>query len=395
MKTGRNEKCPCGSEKKFKACCLNNKNIVSIPITEEIREILDRENERFKAIMGRDIAGDDPLIPSIIQISEEDYIEKSAQILEEVGIGAEIIYAFKKLGYCVVKDQLHLYSEEQLKDWHKAIKEYFLIESGEIEVSENNISNILKELFGLFERLKYLYALIIAKYSNSDRQIILTGNLNVDDYILFCITKNLKTIEATSVLLENYFGEDSLNLTRTNFENYLEIIYAIYNPKSLKEYINAKEGVLRNTHRYDRRQILNKKTGKKFKILNYFEKSELNTIYKSIDIEIYKYLYDHLSSFTHPDLRTAGNYIVDRRGFSHLGRNMVSETLIILLVINEMILEEIKPLPIFKTSKKDIEKLILELGTVLLKLFKNDNVNIHSSINERITKIIETNRKYL
>ena len=66
---------------------------------------------------------------------------------------------------------------------------------------------------------------IIAKYSNRDRQIILTGNLNVDDYILFCITKNLKTIEATSVLLENYFGEDSLNLTRTNFENYLEIIW--------------------------------------------------------------------------------------------------------------------------------------------------------------------------
>ncbi|MDO1500503.1 SEC-C metal-binding domain-containing protein [Winogradskyella maritima] len=390
MKIGRNEKCPCGSGKKYKSCCINNDDIVSIPITKEIREILDRENERFKSIMGRDITGDDPLIPSTIQVSEEVYIENSVLMLEEVGIRPEIIYAFKKLGYCVGESQLHLYSKEQLQDWEEAVDEYFLIESGEIEISESKLSIILSELYDLFDKLKYVYALIIAKHSNEDEQIVLMGNLNIDHYILFCLTKNLKTIEAIGVLLDNHFGEDSLNLTRTNYENYLEILYAKYNSKSLKEYVIAKEGIFNNTHIYKRGHIVDKKTEEKFKSLNNYEKSKLNTKYESIDIEIYKYLYDHLSSFTHLDLRTAGNYIVDRRGFSHLARNMLPDTVIILLVINVMILEEIKVLSIFKTSKKDVEKLVTELGSCLLKLFKEDKVNIHFSINDRIHEIMKT-----
>ena len=44
---GRNEPCPCGSGKKYKACCLKKQNVVSVsaPIKSELRDIIDRYGE--------------------------------------------------------------------------------------------------------------------------------------------------------------------------------------------------------------------------------------------------------------------------------------------------------------------------------------------------------------
>ena len=41
MKVSRNEKCPCGSGKKYKKCCLNNKKNVSLKIDDVLKIIKD------------------------------------------------------------------------------------------------------------------------------------------------------------------------------------------------------------------------------------------------------------------------------------------------------------------------------------------------------------------
>lgn len=45
---GRNEPCPCGSGKKYKACCLKKQNVVSVsaPIKNELKDIIDRFGQR-------------------------------------------------------------------------------------------------------------------------------------------------------------------------------------------------------------------------------------------------------------------------------------------------------------------------------------------------------------
>src|SRR5438128_8386281 len=101
MIISRNDPCPCGSGNKYKKCCMPKsiKEDGLIPITSEIQEILDRENDRFKAIMGRDISGDDPIMPLTLGMSESEYKRNVSEMLSGIGVDKRVIYAFNKLGY--------------------------------------------------------------------------------------------------------------------------------------------------------------------------------------------------------------------------------------------------------------------------------------------------------
>ena len=64
VKVGRNEPCPCGSGKKYKACCYDKAfqyvkdtegNIFrGIPINAEVKDILQERLEQFRAEHGRE-----------------------------------------------------------------------------------------------------------------------------------------------------------------------------------------------------------------------------------------------------------------------------------------------------------------------------------------------------
>lgn len=387
MKINRNSKCPCGSDKKYKVCCLPKESETkTIPIDDKIREILNRENDQFKNLLGRDIGNDDPLIPSAINVSEEDYIESAATVLEMAGIRPEIIYAFKKTGVPIAEEKLHLYSKRQLKLWNDAIQEYFDIKSGKVKPKTNPVEVILFELQEILNKVEFLYAIIIRKYSRDAKKIILTDKINPNDYIVFCLTKNLKSLKAISALLSNNFGEDALNLVRTNFENYLEINYAIRNSNSLKEFLHCKEGVLLGSHCFEKGNYIELSSKKKFKPLTNFEKSKLNPEYGQEDVDLYKYLYDYLSSHTHLDIRTVHNYVDIERGFDFLSRNLGPDALITLLVINTMILDQLRSQTFLEKSRVDIETILNQLMKSLFDLF-NSNVGIDHSIIKRIQKI--------
>lgn len=388
---GRNDPCSCGSGKKFKKCCLDGtQGHRSVLITKEIQEILDRENDRFRSIMGRNIQGDDPLLPGTVQMSEETYVENVCMIMEEVGFPPAHIYAFRKLGYSVVEGVTVNFSEEEVADYYEAVDEYKMIESGELEVSPGAVEILLGELQKHFKRLKFLYALIIRKYSLSGVTIKLSGAVRAEDYILFCLTKNLKTLEAISVLLENHHGEDAMNLVRSNYENYLEVVCAKNSRENLLKTLRFREGLLKGTHQFKKGAIVDLKTGERVVPLNRRDKARLNPSFSANDEAIYAYLYDHLSSFTHPDLRTAGYYIIDDLGFSHLARNMSNDALIILLVLNLMILQEIRILRCFATSREDIEALASDLSKSLKALFGEEGVHIHIAVKERVVEIAKS-----
>lgn len=234
MKTSRYDECPCGSGKEYRLCCIPKsiKEKDSVPITSEIQEIFDKENERFKALMGRDISGDDPLIPMTLGMSKSEYKRNVTEMLNEIGVAPRVIYAFNQLGYCVVEGE-EIYSDEQLEQWNNAIEEYELKEIEDEDENSQMAYSTIERIFETIKKIQFLYALIIRKYGNKSHSLDLTDKIKSSDYIIFCLTRNLKSLKAITLLAVEDFPEDAFNLTRTNFENYAEIVYAKYDGKNL------------------------------------------------------------------------------------------------------------------------------------------------------------------
>lgn len=366
MKISRNDQCPCGSSKKYKNCCLPKsiKEDGLIPITSEIQEIFDRENNRFKEIMGRDITEDDPIMPSALTMSESEYKRHVSKMLDEISVDHRVIYAFNKLGFCLVEGE-EIYSDEQIEQWNNAIEEYENLELNGIDLETQNINSTIEKIYKTFEKLQFLYALIIRKYSNKLDSIDLVLGPKPSDYILFCLTRNLKSIKAINILSVNDFPEDAFNLARTNFENYAEIVYAIYDSESLHRQTKAENGILNGTHERKGKKIICKTNNQVVILRSNYEKINLNSKFKDLDSKIYNLVYCLLSSYTHPDIKTAIRYIDDNYGFTDLKESSNLEPLIIVLIINFMIIQELQDLEYFKSSKKDLIKQNKEIADAM------------------------------
>jgi hypothetical protein len=390
MKISRNDLCRGGSGNKYKKCCLPKsiKEDGLIPITSEIQEILDKENDRFKAIMGRDISGDDPLMPLTLKMSESEYKRNVTEMLNEIGVDPRVIYAFNKLGYCLVEGE-EMYSEEQIEQWNEAIEEYEVKEiNGEDTESQKAYSTIGK-VYKTLDKLRFLYALIVRKYNNKSNSIDLVVEAKPSDYILFCLTRNLKSLKAINLLAVNDFPEDALNLTRTNFENYAEIVYSKYDGDTLRKQLIAENGVYIGTHERKWKKLVDKKNGEGIILKNNYEKVNLHPIFKDLDSKIYNLVYSHLSSFTHPDIKIAIQYIERDRGFTDLKENSNIDPMIIALILNFMIIHELQDLEFFKTSKDDLIQQNREIADALN--FVHEHIGkLNQDVRKRIRDTINT-----
>ncbi len=342
----------------------------------------------FKAIMGRDITGDDPLIPSALNMSESEYKRHVSVMLDEIGVDPRVIYAFNKLGFCLVEGE-EMYSDEQIEKWNNAIEEYENLKLNGIGLDEQNVNSTIERVYKTFEKLQFLYALVIRKYSNKLDSIDLAVEPKSSDYILFCLTRNLKSIKAINLLSVNDFPEDAFNLARTNFENYAEIVYAIYDNDNLTRQIKAENGILKGTHERRWKKIICKTSNQEISLNSNYEKINLNPEFKDLDSKVYNLVYSLLSSYTHPDVKTAIKYIDTDYGFTDLKENSNLDPLIIVLIINFMIIHELQNLEYFKTSKKDLTKQIKEIAGTLEMVDKYIG-KLDQNVKRRIEKTLKT-----
>lgn len=68
------------------------------------------------------------------------------------------------------------------------------------------------------------------------------------DYILFCITKSLKSIKAAFLLLSEGYFQDCLVVLRTVYENYLNSSYLFKNPTKTEDIVIKKLGLASGTY---------------------------------------------------------------------------------------------------------------------------------------------------
>jgi len=145
----RNAPCPCGSGKKYKQCCIrkdfewledDDGNIFkSMPISDEMSDLLDEQRQAFIAKHGREPGPDDPVIPDMPHFEHAEH--QMIEAMKEAGIDPAIIYATEKTGRIVSEANMNLLSDVELDEWNAAIEEY-QAEHGSQKLSEFPIGTV-------------------------------------------------------------------------------------------------------------------------------------------------------------------------------------------------------------------------------------------------------------
>ena len=141
-KVGANASCPCGSGRKYKKCCIDKGFdyledeeggiTKAIPISPELRALLDMQLEKFRANFGRDPGPGEPIFFDAPPAEHAEF--HMIQAMQTAGMSPELIYAFEKTGLLVTEMNQHLIPEKDLEEWDEAIQEYFdRQEAGELD----------------------------------------------------------------------------------------------------------------------------------------------------------------------------------------------------------------------------------------------------------------------
>lgn len=128
---GRNSKCPCGSGRKYKQCCLKN-NVQyeeddvgtirkSIPMSDEMAALFDDHLEDLPDELGHDLTPEDPLFPN----QHLEHIEHGiVEAMKSTGIDPALVFAFEETGMLISDENRHLISDEDLAKWESAVSKY-------------------------------------------------------------------------------------------------------------------------------------------------------------------------------------------------------------------------------------------------------------------------------
>jgi hypothetical protein len=128
----RNAPCPCGSGKKYKHCCYgkgfdyekddDGTIFKSIPMSQEMVDLLEEQRRRFIEKHGREPRPNDPVFFDMPHPEQVEHL--TVQAMKKAGIDPAIIYAYEKTGRIVTEENQRLLSEADLAEWAAAIEEY-------------------------------------------------------------------------------------------------------------------------------------------------------------------------------------------------------------------------------------------------------------------------------
>jgi len=127
----RNAPCPCGSGKKYKQCCLkksfdwveDDDGTIrrSVPISDELADEIKLRIEDLRDELGREPQDDDLLFGDE---PFERVEHELAMAMRQAGTDPALIYAFEETGMIVSEDNQDLLSDEDLAEWHAAVRRY-------------------------------------------------------------------------------------------------------------------------------------------------------------------------------------------------------------------------------------------------------------------------------
>jgi hypothetical protein len=181
-KVSRNAPCPCGSGKKYKQCCIrkdfkwledDDGNIFkSMPISDEMSDLLEEQRQAFIAKHGREPSPDDPVFPDMPHFEHAEH--QMIQAMKKAGIDPAIIFATEKTGRLVSEDNQDFLSDMEIDEWNAAIEEY-RAEHGSRQPLELPIGTVA--LYGPDDKMT---TKIVAGVHNDDADVIIERWVGTD-----------------------------------------------------------------------------------------------------------------------------------------------------------------------------------------------------------------------
>jgi len=253
-KLSRNAQCPCESGKKYKDCCITKRfqwlvdeNSIfyrSMKMHPKVAAALRQQERRFVETFGRKPRKDDPVFFDMPSATEVE--ERMVDVMAKAGIRPELIYAYiKTRGLIVTAENRDLIPDKDLAEWQAAIDEFRAAENIRTRYQPDPFIRALNQLPKELERAETFLHIIIQEHgiarNISEKETGACHSLH--DYVFLCATKGLKTLRAIKHLLPDGFGEDSLTLCRSIYENYLAINYVINHPETIDSFVAGKVGL--------------------------------------------------------------------------------------------------------------------------------------------------------
>jgi hypothetical protein len=132
-RVGRNEPCPCGSDKKYKRCCWgksfdyveNDEGEIhrEIPMSNELADVFKEQEQHFIDTFGRKPGPGDKVFFDAPPLEHMEH--EMVQAMQEAGMRPDFVYAFIKTnGLLVTEDNRSLIPEKDLQEWEAALDEY-------------------------------------------------------------------------------------------------------------------------------------------------------------------------------------------------------------------------------------------------------------------------------
>lgn len=293
-----------------------------IPISDELKTIIEVADARFKNIFGRKQRGDEPILFEKFLVGKEPRLFQAAlKVANLAGIDEELIYAWRKTGLIVAEQNLHLISNVDRKEWQRSIQEYrrirrkglnpfykFTYLTGKEFDSLTRIKALIKEIISVGD-------LALDKISSS---ITIESHVDKKLFILLSYNTVLYAITTIITIIEERYSDDCLSVGRGIFEQYLRckaLRVGSLAPEAIFCASLASHGIL---------QFATRKNGKNdySKVINFDNKivdvsinySELaKNSGDSYDYYLYDILYRDLSNYVHRDVSYALiNTLMDR-----------------------------------------------------------------------------------
>ena len=343
-----NEKCLCGSGKKYAKCC-KKKDIKyyiaedkshytkSLNIPEELKEMFYERRVDFRKWFGRDLKKEGYLLPELLN---QDFKEIDRFLKIKFPEMVDRVYAHSKTGILLTESNKDQYSDLDIEEYKEAVREYRKLmkqkivnnKANELQIVEfiNHEMQLLcnSELEPIYFCLRLIMKELSPKIMKNENFVI----ENKNDFFAYCLYKINRNLTPINHLTEEGLFEISMSTVRFIYEILLNIIVYIDNDELFNEKILTIAGLETGLYTKKSKNIVIENSTKK----------EYNTKMRVIDLaemagenykKLYSAIYSEMSSFIHVDVLAAHKIFNDNDLFLDLDESYVAATIAITLSI--------------------------------------------------------------
>jgi hypothetical protein len=288
---------------------------------KELTQVLKDVEQRFREAMCRPARAHDRLSYWSYCYSDSEFRDNMIKALLQAKIPQHLIYIYDKTGFMVNEHGYKRLSKKEQEEIRNASSEYDVLE----EETQQDIYKLEDyNDFGSTESNPLINALYI--FGNFVERNINSGQQRIDSQKFICTYLLIRAFRIVRAIFRSQHyttSEESLLLARSLYEIYCKLSYASHSKQNAQYLIDSDFGlaageyeVLQRDGKVRRRVLVHKKSQKTIPRTRSFYEYVASSPFPE-DTELFKGLYDYLSSFVHSGSRHMLKVWVDQHtGFS-------------------------------------------------------------------------------